>query len=51
MIKFHDVTKENIEENNPNFPQFPDHLYKSIIGRSESGKTNSLFNKSATIYL
>ena len=51
MMKFHDVTRENIEENNPNFPQIPDHLYKLIIRGSESGKTNSLFNKSATRYL
>ena len=44
MINF-DVTKENIEEHNPNWPQILDHPYKIlIIGGSGSGKTNSLFN-------
>ena len=43
MINF-DVTKENIEEHNPNWPQILDHLYKIlIIGGSGSGK-KSLFN-------
>ena len=41
MINFVDVAKENIEENNPNWPQIPDHAYKIlIIGSSGSGKTN-----------
>ena len=45
MINFHDVTKENIKENNPNWPQIPNHLYRILItGESGSGKTNSLFN-------
>ena len=45
MINFDDVTKENIKQINPNWPQIPDHLYwTSIIGGSVSGKTNSLFN-------
>ena len=36
---------ENIKENNPNWPETPDHLYKILIIReSGSGKTNSLFN-------
>ena len=35
MIKFDDVTKENIKEYDPNWLQ---------IGGSGSGKTNSLFN-------
>ena len=44
MIKFDDVTKENIEHN-PNWPRIPDHPYRIlIIGGSGSGKTNSLFN-------
>ena len=39
MINFDDVTKENIEEHNPNWPQIPDHLYRKLItGGSESGK-------------
>ena len=45
MINFDDVTKENIKEHNPNWPQIPDHPYRTlIIGDSGSGKTNSLFN-------
>ena len=45
MINFDDVTKENIKEHNPNWPQVPDHPYRIlIIGGSGSGKTNSLFN-------
>ena len=45
MINFDDVTKENIKEHNPNWPEIPDHPYKIlIIGGSGSGKTNSLFN-------
>ena len=45
MINFDDVTKENIKEHNPNWPQIPDHPYRiSVIGGSGSGKTNSLFN-------
>ena len=45
MINIDDVTKENIKEHNQNWPQIPDHPYRiSIIGGSESGKTNSLFN-------
>ena len=45
MIKFDDVTKENIKEHNPKWPQSPDPPYRIlIIGGSESGKTNSLFN-------
>ena len=45
MIKFDDVTKENIKEHNPNWSQAPDHPYKIlIIGGSGSGKTNALLN-------
>ena len=43
MIKFDDVTKENIKEHNPNWSQIPDHPYRIlIVGSSESEKTNSL---------
>ena len=31
MINFNDVTKENIKELNPNWPQIPDHLYRILI--------------------
>ena len=45
MINFDDVTKENIKDNNTNWPQIPDYPYKILIfGGSGSGKTNSLFN-------
>ena len=45
MIDFIDVTKENIKEHNPNWPQIPDHPYRILIIRGAgSGKTNSLFN-------
>ena len=45
MINFNCITKENINEHNPNGSQFPDHPYKIlIIGGSESGKTNALLN-------
>ena len=44
MINFDDVTKEK-KKPNRNWPQIPDHPYKIlIIGGSESGKINSLFN-------
>ena len=45
MINFDDVTKENIKEHNPNWPQISHHPYGILmIGGSGSGKTNSLFN-------
>ena len=28
MINFDDVAKENINKDNPNWPQIPDHPYK-----------------------
>ena len=41
MINFDGVTKENIKEHNPSWPQIPDHPYRIlIIGESGSGKTN-----------
>ena len=45
MINFDDVTKENIKEHNPSWPQISDHPYRILIARgSGSGKTNSLLN-------
>ena len=45
MIKFDDVTKENMKEHNQNCPQISDHPYNIlIIGVSRSRQTNSLFN-------
>ena len=31
MINFDDVTKENIKEHNPNWPQIPDLPYRILI--------------------
>ena len=43
MINFDDVTKENITQHNPEWPQIPDRPYRIlIIGGSGSGKGNSL---------
>ena len=45
MIDFDDVIKEETKEHKPNYPEIPDHPYRTlIIGCSGSGKTNSLFN-------
>ena len=39
------LQKKRKAENNPNWPQIPDHPYRIlIIVGSGSGKTNSLFN-------
>ena len=41
MIKIDDVMKENMKEHNTDWPQIPNHPYRTlIIGGSESGKTN-----------
>ena len=41
MINFDHVTKENIKERNPSWPQISDHLYRIlIIGGSRSEKAN-----------
>ena len=45
MIKFVDYVNENKIKHNKNWPYIPDHPYRiSIIGGSESGKTNFLLN-------
>ena len=45
MINFDSVTKENIKEHNPNWPQIPDHPCRIlIVGGSGSGKVNMLLN-------
>ena len=31
MIKFDDVSKQNIKEHNPNWPQIPGHPYNILI--------------------
>ena len=46
MINFDNIAKENIKNPkwNLNWPNIPDHLYRIlIIGRSKSGKINTLF--------
>ena len=53
MINIDNITKENIIEHNPNWPQIRDHPYRLlIIGVSGSGKMNLLIysKKSATRY-
>ena len=50
MIIFDDVTKENINEHNLNWPQITDHPYRILItqvrsqGRGEQGGTLSCPN-------
>ena len=45
MINFDDVTKENIKQHNPNWPQISDLPYRILMIRdSGSGKTKSLLN-------
>ena len=45
MINFDDFIKENIKEHNPNWPEIPDHPYRTLlVGGSGSGKTNTLLN-------
>ena len=43
MLNFDYITKEDIKENNPNWPKNPDHPYRIIITEGfGSGKTNAL---------
>ena len=45
MVNSDDVTKENINEDNPNWSQISNHPYRIlIIGGSGSRKTNELLN-------
>ena len=45
MINCGYTTKEDTQENYPNWPQNPDHLYKILIfGGSRSGKRKVLLN-------
>ena len=45
MVNFDDVTKENINEDNPNWSQISNHPYRILtIGGSGSRKTNELLN-------
>ena len=50
MINFGGVTKENIKEQNPVWPQVPDRPYRLLIIRgSGSGKENTLLNHEIVI--
>ena len=43
--RFDYISKENIKEHNPKWPEIPDHSYRTlIIGGSDSGETNALLN-------
>ena len=45
MFNFDYITKEDIKEHNPNWPEIPEHPYIIlIIGGSASEKTNVLLN-------
>ena len=45
MINFDYVTKENIKNHNPNWPEIRHHPYRIlIIGAPGSGKANALLN-------
>ena len=45
MFNFDYITKEDIKELNPKYPEIPDYPYRIlIIGGSGSGKTNALSN-------
>ena len=45
MISFDNVTKENLKEHNPNWPEVPGHQYRIlIVGGPGSGETNALPN-------
>ena len=44
MFNFDYITKEDIKEHNPNWPEIPDHVYRILFGGSGSGKANALLN-------
>ena len=45
MFNFDYITKEDIKEHNPKWPEIPEYPYwVFIIGGSGSGKTNALLN-------
>ena len=45
MFNFDYITKEDIEEHNPHWPEIPDHSYRIlIVGDSGSGEANALVN-------
>ena len=45
MINFDYITKEDIKDHNPNWPEIFDYPYRTlIVGASGSGKINALLN-------
>ena len=45
IFNFDYITKEDIKEQNPKWPEIPEHRYRIlIIGGSASGKPNALLN-------
>ena len=45
MFNFNYITKEDIKEDFPNWPEIPDHPYSILtVGGSGSGKTNAILN-------
>ena len=45
MFNFDYITKEDIKEDFPNWPEIPDHPYSILtVGGSGSGKTNAILN-------
>ena len=45
MLNFDYISKENIKEHNPEWPEIPNHPYRIlIIASSGSGKTKALLN-------
>ena len=43
MINFDGVTKENVKELNPNWPQIPDHPHRKLIIRGSDLETWILY--------
>ena len=51
-MNFSYITKEDIKDCKPNWPEIPDHIYRIlIIGGSGSGKANALINHEPDIYV
>ena len=51
MIKFDDYAEENKAKHSSEWPYIPEHSYRILtIGGSESGKTDTLFNKKLNRY-
>ena len=45
MFTFDYITKEDIKKHNPNWPELPDHPYRTLMVKDfGSGKTNPLLN-------